>query len=160
MCQPATKRLVLAFLIYFMSKLNSWMKEIVPKRDIWSSYRTKSAAADCKEAVNDDERCQSFALVFFPTFAQIIRWYRCHTLLQTTWLHKSTNINANIWLWQRNLSPNLELPLQTYFHRSPYIHTLHASDNFSNAANTATSLPQHFLIMIKSRKQILNHCSL
>ena len=65
MCQPATKRIVLAFLIYFMSKLNSWMKEIVPKRDIWSSYRTKSAAADCKQAVNDDERCQSFALVFF-----------------------------------------------------------------------------------------------
>ena len=24
----------------------------------------KSAAADCKQAVNDDERCQSFALVF------------------------------------------------------------------------------------------------
>ena len=64
MCQPATKWIVLAFLIY-MSKLNSWMKEIVPKRDIWSSYRTKSAAADCKQAVNDDERCQSFALVFF-----------------------------------------------------------------------------------------------
>ena len=41
------------------------MKEIVPKRDIWSSYGTKSAAADCKQAVNDDERCQSFALVFF-----------------------------------------------------------------------------------------------
>ena len=41
------------------------MKEIVPKRDIWPSYGTKSAAADCKQAVNDDERCQSFALVFF-----------------------------------------------------------------------------------------------
>ena len=41
------------------------MKEIVPKRDISSSYGTKSAAADCKQAVNDDERCQSFALDFF-----------------------------------------------------------------------------------------------
>ena len=41
------------------------MKEIVPKRDIWSSYGTKSTAADCKQAVNDDERCHSFALVFF-----------------------------------------------------------------------------------------------
>ena len=30
-------------------------------------------------------------------------------------------------------------------------------DNFANAA---TSLPQHFLIIIKSRKQILNHCFL
>ena len=40
---------------------------------------------------------------FFPTFAQIIRLYRCHNLLQTTWLHKSTNINANMWLRQRNL---------------------------------------------------------
>ena len=41
------------------------MKEIVPKRDICSSYGTKSAAADCKQAVNDDERCHGFALVFF-----------------------------------------------------------------------------------------------
>ena len=49
------------------------MKEIVPKRDIGSSYSTKSAAAACKQAVNDDERCQSFALFFFPTFAQIFR---------------------------------------------------------------------------------------
>ena len=65
MCQPATKRIVLAFLIYFMSKLNSWMKEIVSKRDLSSSYGTKSAAAGCKQAVNDDERCQSFAVVFF-----------------------------------------------------------------------------------------------
>ena len=47
MCQPATKRIVLAFLIYFMSK-----------------YGTKSAAVGCKQAANDDERCQSFALVF------------------------------------------------------------------------------------------------
>ena len=41
------------------------MKEIVPKRDICSNDCAKSAAADCKQAVNDDERCQSFALVFF-----------------------------------------------------------------------------------------------
>ena len=41
------------------------MKEIVPKRDIWSSYGTKSAAADCKQAVDDNERRQSFALFFF-----------------------------------------------------------------------------------------------
>ena len=41
------------------------MKEIVAKRDIWSSYATKSAAADCKQAVNGDERCQNFALFFF-----------------------------------------------------------------------------------------------
>ena len=47
MCQPATKRIVLAFLIYFMSKLNSLMKEIVPKRDLWSRYGTKSAAVVC-----------------------------------------------------------------------------------------------------------------
>ena len=40
------------------------MKEIVPKRDIWPSYGTKSATADCKQAVNDDESCQSFALFF------------------------------------------------------------------------------------------------
>ena len=31
MCQPATKRIVLAFLIYFISKLNSLIKEIVSK---------------------------------------------------------------------------------------------------------------------------------
>ena len=59
MCQPATKRIVLAFLIYFMSKLNSLMKEIVPKID-----GNKSAAVGCKQAANDDERCQSFWLVF------------------------------------------------------------------------------------------------
>ena len=41
------------------------MKEIVSKRDISSSYATKSAAAACRQAVNDDERCQSFAVVFF-----------------------------------------------------------------------------------------------
>ena len=48
------------------------MKEIVPKRDICSNDCAKSAAADCKQAVNDDERCHGFALVFFPVFAQII----------------------------------------------------------------------------------------
>ena len=64
MSQPATKRIVLAFLIYFMSKLNSLMKEIVSKRDLWSRYGTKSAAVGCKQAANDDERCQSFGLVF------------------------------------------------------------------------------------------------
>ena len=32
-------------------------------------------------------------------------------LLETIWLHKSRNINANIWLWQRHLPSNLELPL-------------------------------------------------
>ena len=47
------------------------MKEIVPKRDIWSSYGTQSAAADCKQAVNDDERCQSLALVFFQHFYKL-----------------------------------------------------------------------------------------
>ena len=57
MCQPATKRVVLAFLIYLMSKLNSLMKEIVPKRDLLSRYGTKSAAVGCKQAANDDERC-------------------------------------------------------------------------------------------------------
>ena len=36
------------------------------------------------------------------------------------------NINANMWLRQRNLSPNLELPL-TYFHRSLYVHKVHAT---------------------------------
>ena len=41
------------------------MKEVLPKGDIWSSYGTKLAAAGCKQAVNDDERCQSFGLVFF-----------------------------------------------------------------------------------------------
>ena len=65
MCQPATKRIVLAFLIHFMSKKKkSLMKEIVPKRDLRSRYSTKSAAAGCKQAANDDERCQSFGLVF------------------------------------------------------------------------------------------------
>ena len=58
------KRIVIAVLIYFMSKLNSLMKEIVPKRDLWSRYGTKSAAVGCKQAANDDERCQSFGLVF------------------------------------------------------------------------------------------------
>ena len=86
------------------------------KRDLWSRYGTKSAAIGCKQTANDDERCQSFGLVF-PTFAQINRWYRCHNLPQTTWLYKSTNINANMWLRQRNLSPPL-----TYFHRSLYVH--------------------------------------
>ena len=55
MCQPATKLVVLAFLIDFMPKLNSCIKEIVPKRDILSSYGTKSATADCKQAEKDDE---------------------------------------------------------------------------------------------------------
>ena len=55
-----------------MSKLN-WMKEIVPKRDIWSSCGTKSAAAGCKQAVNDDEKMSEFLAGFFPTFTQIIR---------------------------------------------------------------------------------------
>ena len=151
MCQPATKRIVLAFLIYFMSKLNSIMKEIVPKRDLWSRYSTKSAAVGCKQAANDDERCQSFGLDF-PTFAQIIRWYRCHNLPQTTWLYKSTSINDNLWLRQRNLSPPV-----TYFHRLLSVHIKVTCDNLANAA---TSLPQHFLIIIKSRKQILNHCGL
>ena len=64
MCQPATKGIVLAFLIYFMARLNSLMKEIVPKRDLWSRYGTKSDAVGCKHAANDDERCQSFGLVF------------------------------------------------------------------------------------------------
>ena len=72
MCQPATKRIVLAFLIHFMFKKKSLMKEIVPKRDLRSRYSTKSAAAGCKQAANDDEICQSFGL-FFPTFVQIIR---------------------------------------------------------------------------------------
>ena len=40
------------------------MKEIVKERYL-ISYGTKSAAAGCKQTVNDDERCQSFALVFF-----------------------------------------------------------------------------------------------
>ena len=116
MCQPATKRIVLAYLNYFMSKLNSWMKEIVPKRsEICSSSGTKSAAAGCKQAVNDDERCQSFALVVFQHLHKSFV-----NLLQTTWLHKSTNINAHMWLRQRNLSSNLELTL-TYFHRSLYV---------------------------------------
>ena len=124
MCQPATKRIVLAFLIYFMSKLNSLMKETVPKRDLRSRYGTKSAAVGCKQAANDDERCQSFRLVF-PTFAQII-----------TSLYKLANINANMWLWQRNLSSPL-----TYFHRSLYVHIIKVTcDNF---ANVATSLPRH-----------------
>ena len=64
MRQPATKRIVLAFLIHFMSKKKSLMKEIVPKRDLRSRYSTKSAAAGCKQAANDDERCQIFGLVF------------------------------------------------------------------------------------------------
>ena len=66
MCQQATKRIVLAFLIYFISNLNFLMKEIVPKRDLSSRYGTctKSAAVSCKQAANDDERCQSFGLVF------------------------------------------------------------------------------------------------
>ena len=59
------KRIVLAFFIYFMSKLSSLMKEIVPKRDLWSRCGTKSAAVGCKQAANDDERCHSFGLVFF-----------------------------------------------------------------------------------------------
>ena len=63
-----------------------------------------------------------------------------------------TNINANVWLRQRNLSPDLELPL-TCFHRSLYVDKLHAT----TSQMQATSLPQHFVIMIKSRKQILNH---
>ena len=49
------------------------MKETVPRK-ILSRSGPKSAAVGCKQAVNDDERCQSFALIFFfPTFAQIIR---------------------------------------------------------------------------------------
>ena len=40
-------------------------KKIVAKRDLIKLLSTKLAAADCKQAVNDDERCQSFALVFF-----------------------------------------------------------------------------------------------
>ena len=32
---------------------------------LWYKIGRWTAAADCKQAVNDDERCQSFALVFF-----------------------------------------------------------------------------------------------
>ena len=85
---------------------------------------------------------------FFPTFVQIIRWYRCHNLPQITWLHKSTNINANMWLRQRNLSPPL-----TYFHRWLYLHIKLLATTSQTSA--ATSLPQRFLTMIKPRKQIL-----
>ena len=60
----SNKRIVLALLIYLISKLNSLMKEIVPKRDLWSRSGTKSAAVGCKQAANDDERCQSYGLVF------------------------------------------------------------------------------------------------
>ena len=48
------------------------MKEIVPKRDIWPSYGTNSAAVDCKQAVNDDKRCQSFMLVFFQHLHKLL----------------------------------------------------------------------------------------
>ena len=41
------------------------MKEIVPKIDLLSRYGTKSASVGCKQAANDDERCQTFGLVFF-----------------------------------------------------------------------------------------------
>ena len=44
-----------------------------------------------------------------------------------------------MWLQQRNLSPNLELPL-TYFHGSLYIHTLHASTSQCSCVVTATFL--------------------
>ena len=64
MCQPATKRIVLAFLIYFKSKLNSLMKEIVPREISDQDVVQKSAAVGCKQAANDYERCQSFGLVF------------------------------------------------------------------------------------------------
>ena len=150
MCQPATKRIVLAFLIYFMSKLNSIMKEIVPKRDLWTRYGTKSPTVGSVNKLPTMMKDVRVSGWFFPTFAQIIRWYRCHNLPQTTWLYKSTNINANMWLRQRNFSPPL-----TYFHRSLYVHMKVTCDNFANAATS-----QRFLIMIKPRKQILNHCGL
>ena len=125
MCQPATKRIVLAFLIYFMSKLNSLMKEMVPKRDLWSKYGTKSAAVGLVNKLPTMMKDVRVSGWFFPTFAQIIWWYRCHNLPQTTWLHESTNINANMWLRQRNL---LYLWPLTYFHRSLYVHIkLHAT---------------------------------
>ena len=106
----------------FYVKINFLNEINCSKRDLWSRYGTKSAAVGCKQAANDDERCQSFGW-FFPTFARMIPWYRCHNLPQTTWLHGSTNINANMWLRQRNLYPPL-----TYFHRSLYVHIkLHAT---------------------------------
>ena len=135
MCQQATKRIVLAFLIYFMSKLNSWMKWFVPKRDIWSSYGTKSAAADCKQDVNDDERCQSFALVFFQPLHKLFGNIDAITYFKPP---DFTNINANMWLRQRNLSPNLELPL-TYFLRSLYTRYMRELRKCSYVV-TATSL--------------------
>ena len=49
------------------------MKEIVPKRDLSSRYGTKSATLGCKQAANDDERCQSFGLVFSNIIWKIIR---------------------------------------------------------------------------------------
>ena len=60
MCQPATKRIVLAFLIYFISNLNSLMKEIVPKRDLQGELATAfdlaafrlSMIAPVKKSVN------------------------------------------------------------------------------------------------------------
>ena len=135
-----------------MSKLNSLMKEIVPKRDLWSRYGTKSPAVGSVNKLPTMMKDVRVSGWFFPTFAQIIRWYGCHNLPQTTWLYKSTSINDNLWLRQRNLSPPV-----TYFHRSLSVHIKVTCDNFANAA---TSLPQHFLIIIKSRKQILNHCGL
>ena len=55
-----------------MSKLNSLIKEIVTKRDLGSRYGTKSAAVGCKQAANDDKRCQSFGLVFFQHLHKLL----------------------------------------------------------------------------------------
>ena len=82
---------------------------------------------------------------FSPTFVQIIRWYRCHNLPQTTWLHKSTNINANMWLRQKNR------PFSTT-DRFPSVTVRACKVTCDNFANAATS--QRFLSMIKPRKQI------
>ena len=72
MCQPATKRIVLAFLIHFMSKKKSLMKEIVPKRDSDQGIvqNRPLQVVNKLPTMMKDVRVSGW---FFPTFAQIIR---------------------------------------------------------------------------------------
>ena len=90
---------------------------------------------------------------FFPTFAQIIRWYRCHNLPQTTWLHKSTNISSNMWLRQRNLS----LPL-TYFHRSLYMHIKFLMRQLRKCSHVVTAVFLDHNRVQKTDKQTRKAC--
>ena len=66
MYQPAKKRTILiSILDLFYVKIKILNERNCSKKRYLIKLWYKIGAAGCKQAVNDDERCQSFAVVFF-----------------------------------------------------------------------------------------------